>query len=35
MFIPKLNSKRVFQYPFDSGKKLSPAKCFERNKMFV
>ena len=33
MFIPKLNSKCFFKYPFDSGKKLSLAECFERNKI--
>ena len=30
MFILKLNSKGVFQYPFDSGKKLSLSECFEK-----
>ena len=33
MFIPKLNSKCVFKYHFDGGKKLSLAECFERNKI--
>ena len=33
MFIPKLNSKCVVVYPFDGGKKLSLAECFERNKI--
>ena len=33
MFIPKLNSKCVFKYSFDSGKKLLLAECFERNKI--
>ena len=33
MFIPKLNTKYVFKYPFDGGKKLSLAECFERNKI--
>ena len=33
MFIPKLNSKYVFKYPFDGGKKLPLAECFERNKI--
>ena len=33
MLIPKLNSKYVFKYPFDGGKKLSLAECFERNKI--
>ena len=33
MLIPKLNSKRVFKYPFDGGKKLSLAQYFERNKI--
>ena len=33
MFIPKLNLKCVFKYPFDGGKKLSLAECFERNKI--
>ena len=30
MFIPKLNCKCVFKYPFDAdgGKKLSLAECF-------
>ena len=32
MFIQKLNSKYVFKYPFDAGKKLSLVECFERNK---
>ena len=33
MFIPKLNPRYVFRYPFDSGKKLSLAESFERNKI--
>ena len=33
MFIPKLNSKCVFKYPFDGGKKVSLVECFERNKV--
>ena len=33
MFIPKLNSKYVFKYPFDGCKKLLLAECFERNKI--
>ena len=34
MFIPKLNSKCVFEYPFEGGKKkLSLAEYFERNKI--
>ena len=33
MLIPKLNSKCAFQYPFDGGKKLSLAECFERNEI--
>ena len=33
MFIPKLNSKCVFKYPFDEDKKLLLAECFERNKI--
>ena len=33
MLIPKLNSKCVFKYRFDGGKKLSLAECFERNKI--
>ena len=33
MFIPKLNSKCVFKYPFDGDKKLLLAECFERNKI--
>ena len=37
MFILKLNSKCVFKYPFDGGKKLSLAECLiwqnERNKI--
>ena len=33
MFISRLNSKYVFKYLFDDGKKLSLAECFERNKI--
>ena len=33
MFIPKLNSKCVFKYPFDGGKKLLLEECFEKNKI--
>ena len=33
MLISKLNSKYIFKYPFDGGKKLSLAECFERNKI--
>ena len=33
MFIPKLNSKCVFKYPFDGGKKLLLAECFEGKKI--
>ena len=33
MLIPKLNSKCVFKYRFDGGKKLPLAECFERNKI--
>ena len=33
MFIPKLNSKYVFKYRFEYGKKLSLSECFERNKI--
>ena len=33
IFIPKLNSKCVFKYAFDSGEKVAQAECFERNKM--
>ena len=33
MFIPKLNSKYIFQYPSDRVKKLLLAECFERNKI--
>ena len=31
--IPKLNSKCIFKYPFDGGKRLSLAECSERNKI--
>ena len=31
MFIPKLNSKCVFKYPFDGGK-LPLAECFGKKK---
>ena len=34
MFIPKLNSKYVYKYPFDGGKKLPLAERFERNRTF-
>ena len=34
MLFPKLNSKCVFKYPFDVGKKLPLAECFERNKSY-
>ena len=33
MFIPKLNSKCVFKYPFHGGKKMSLVECFERFKI--
>ena len=33
MFIPKLNSKCVFKYSFNGGKKLPLAECFEKNKI--
>ena len=33
MFIPKLNSKCVFKYPFDRSKKLPLAECFEKSKI--
>ena len=32
-FIPKLNSKCVFKYPFHGGKKLPHVECFERIKI--
>ena len=35
MFSPKLNSKFVFKYSFNGGKKLSLAECFERNKIAI
>ena len=34
MFIPKLNSKSVFKYPFDCGRKLSLADCFVKTKLY-
>ena len=34
LFIPKLNSKCVFKYPFDCGRKLSLADCFVKTKLY-
>ena len=35
MFIPKLDSKCIFKYPFDGGKKLLLADCLKETKLHI